>query len=114
MCNKVMDTYRSTDFVLFSCADIVGDDPAVQPYQVSYAVPRYDQSTPIAQQHRIYCKTDTFAFCQAINAIVLQRHKDNLTGGHIRAELTPYISEPSVDASVAKRAINHFAEALSR
>lgn len=108
MCNEVMDMYTSTDFVLFSCADIVGNDPRIQPYMVSYAMPRYDKGDQISQQHRIYSKTDYFAFCQAINAIVDQRNKDELSGGHIRSELTPYINESVISEDAAKQAIEHF------
>lgn len=114
MCNEVMDDYRSTDFVLFSCADIVGEDPSVQPYMVSYAAPRYPSGAKIAKQHRIYCKTDNFAFCQAINAIVVQRKKDNLMGGHIRSELDPYIGEAPIDAATAGKELNQFVESISR
>ncbi|SFD48870.1 hypothetical protein [Pseudoalteromonas denitrificans] len=114
MCNEIMDIHKSTDFVLFSCADIVGDDPSVQPYMVSYAAPRYDSGKKVALQHRIYCKTDPFAFCQAINAIVVQRKKDNLMGGHIRTDITPYITEQTVDESVAKQAVNHFVDMIRR
>ena len=114
MCNEVMDSHKSTDFVLFSCADIVGDDPNVQPYMVSYAAPRYASGGQVSQQHRIYCKTDPFAFCQAINAIVIQRKKDNLTGGHIRSDVEPYIAEQANDAQAAGMAINRFVEMLKR
>jgi hypothetical protein len=114
MCNDVMDAYRSTDFVLFSCADIVGEDPAVQPYMVSYAQPRYQNGNRIAKQHRIYCKTDNFAFCQAINAIVIQRKKDNLMGGHIRSEIDPYINEKPVDKATAEKELNQFIAIVNR
>lgn len=114
MCNEAMDTHKSTDFVLFSCADIVGNDPSVQPYMVSYAAPRYETGGKVAQQHRIYCKTDHFAFCQAINAIVVQRKKDNLTGGHIRVDLDAYIAEPCCDEISSSNAINRFVEMLKR
>lgn len=114
MCNELMDQHKSTDFVLFSCADIVGDDPSVQPYMVSYASPRYDTGAKVAQQHRIYCKTDNFAFCQAINAIVVQRKKDNLMGGHIRSELTPYIAEPNVDEATASLEVSRFVDTVRR
>ncbi len=114
MCNSAIEQYKSTDFVLFSCADIVENDPSVQPYMVSYAAPRYDNGAKIAQQHRIYCKTDAFAFCQAINAIVIQRSKDNLIGGHIRSDIDPYIGEPSITKDAAKQALNQFVEILQR
>jgi hypothetical protein len=114
MCNELMDQHKSTDFVLFSCADIVGDDPSVQPYMVSYASPRYETGAKIAQQHRIYCKTDNFAFCQAINAIVVQRKKDNLMGGHIRSELTPYIGEPTTDEATAQQELSRFVDTVRR
>lgn len=114
MCNEMMDTYRSTDFVLFSCADIVGEDPTVQPYMVSYSAPRYDKGARISQQHRIYCKTDNFAFCQAINAIVVQRKKDNLMGGHIRSDLDNYISEAPVDAATAEKELNQLVAIVQR
>ncbi|OUS25002.1 hypothetical protein A9Q99_22410 [Gammaproteobacteria bacterium 45_16_T64] len=114
MCNGIMEQYKSTDFVLFSCADIVGSDPTVQPYMVSYCSPRYETGAKIAQQHRIYCKTDHFAFCQATNAIVLQRKKDGLMGGHIRGDLEGYIKEPCVDIGTATTAINRFVEVLQR
>tara|TARA_Y100000588_G_C14116576_1_gene865411 strand:- start:45 stop:752 length:708 start_codon:yes stop_codon:yes gene_type:complete len=112
MCNQVMDEFKSTDFVLFSCADIVGNDPTVQPYMVSYCAPRYQQGSRLAQQHRIYCKTDPFAFCQAINAIVVQRQKDDLTGGHIRSDLDPYINESPIDKDTADQVLNRFVESL--
>ncbi|AWB67510.1 hypothetical protein C2869_14145 [Saccharobesus litoralis] len=112
MCNQMMEQHKSTDFVLFSCADIVGKDPAVQPYMVSYAAPRYAQGSKISQQHRIYCKTDPFAFTQAINAIVVQRQKDNLMGGHIRTDLEPYVLEAPVTENVAKLAISQFVESI--
>lgn len=112
MCNQVMDKYSSTDFVLFSCDDIVSSDPKVQPYMVSYASPRYEKGTQLAQQHRIYCKTDAFAFCQAINAIITQRKKDNLSGGHIRAELNPYIKEDNVESKAAQQELDRFADLL--
>lgn len=114
MCNEVMDQYKSTDFILFSCADIVGDDPSVQPYMVSYASPRYEAGAKIAKQHRIYCKTDNFAFCQAINAIVVQRKKDNLMGGHIRSELTPYIAETVTDKATAEQEVGRFVDTVKR
>lgn len=114
MCNEVMDSHKSTDFVLFSCADIVGDDPTVQPYMVSYASPRYATGGQVSQQHRIYCKTDHFAFCQAINAIVVQRKKDNLTGGHIRTDIDSYVAEPANDEIASSNALNRFVEMLKR
>ena len=114
MCNGAMDKHKSTDFVLFSCADIVGNDPNIQPYMVSYAAPRYDKGSKISQQHRIYCKTDHFAFCQAINAIVVQRNKDNLVGGHIRTDLEPYITKTAIDENTACLAVNRFVEMLKR
>lgn len=114
MCNEIMDEHKSTDFILFSCADIVGDDPSVQPYMVSYASPRYDKGAKISKQHRIYCKTDSFAFCQAIGAIVVQRKKDNLAGGHIRSELTPYIAEPAIDEAAAKQEVDRFVATVQR
>ena len=89
MCNDAMDKHKSIDFVLLSCAEIVGSDPSVQPYIVSYSAPRYSTGSQVSQQHRIYCKTDPFTFCQAINSIVVQRSKDNLIGGHIRSDLKP-------------------------
>jgi hypothetical protein len=114
MCNELMDKFRSTDFVLFSCADIVGEDPSVQPYMVSYAAPRYKTGAKIAKQHRIYCKTDNFAFCQAINAIVVQRKKDDLMGGHIRSELTPYIVEPPIDQAAAQIEVSRYVDTVRR
>ncbi|KGJ87937.1 hypothetical protein [Colwellia psychrerythraea] len=114
MCNEVMELHKSTDFVLFSCADIVGDDPSVQPYMVSYAAPRYKTGAQVSMQHRIYCKTEAFAFCQSINAIVVQRKKDNLIGGHIRTDLDPYVAESVVDEGAAKQAIDRFVEMVKR
>lgn len=114
MCNDAMDKHKSTDFVLFSCADIVGDDPTTQPYMVSYAPPRYESGAKIAKQHRIYCKTDPFSFCQAINAIVVQRKKDNLMGGHIRTDIDPYIIETAMDKNSSKQAIDRFVETIKR
>jgi hypothetical protein len=112
ICNNIMEQYRSTDFVLFSCETLIGNDPTTQPYMVSYASPRYPETGNTGSQHRIYCKTDAFAFCQAINAIVIQREKDALTGGHIRTEVDNYIGEPPVKPSVAEQVINRFVEAL--
>ena len=114
MCNGIMEKYTSTDFVLFSCADIVGEDSREQPYMVSYAAPRYDKGAKIAQQHRIYCKTDNFAFTQAINAIVVQRNKDNLMGGHIRDDVTPYISESTIDKGAAAHELERFVATINR
>ncbi|AIS58000.1 hypothetical protein ABF162_22025 [Vibrio coralliilyticus] len=112
ICNQVMDNYRSTDFVLFSCEELIGNDPNTQPYMVSYAAPRYPESGNTGSQHRIYSKTDGFAFAQAVNAIVNQRDRDALNGGHIRSEVDTYISEPSVKKSVAEQVINRFVETL--
>ncbi|MFM2480563.1 hypothetical protein [Celerinatantimonas sp. YJH-8] len=114
ICNNMMDRYRSTDFVLFSCDQLVGNDPTTQPYMVSYAAPRYLTGQKIAQQHRIYSKTDHFAFCQAIHAIVLQRERDALNGGHIRSEEDHYIAEKNVDDKVAQQALNRFAELITQ
>ncbi|CAG8999228.1 MAG: hypothetical protein CENE_01197 [Candidatus Celerinatantimonas neptuna] len=114
ICNHVMDKYRSTDFVLFSCDTLVGNDPTTQPYMVSYAAPRYPTGQGVAQQHRIYCKTDHFAFCQAIQAIVQQRERDAVNGGHIRNEDDPYIGEDPAEAKVAEQAINRFVEGLGQ
>lgn len=114
MCNGIMEKYTSTDFILFSCADIVGEDSREQPYMVSYAAPRYKQGSKVAQQHRIYCKTDYFAFSQAINAIVVQRNKDNLIGGHIRDDLNPYITQPPIDQGAAGHELERFVTTLSR
>ncbi|MDW6001883.1 hypothetical protein [Vibrio mangrovi] len=112
ICNDMMETYRSTDFVLFSCEELIGNDPTTQPYMVSYAAPRYKNGGNTSSQHRIYCKTDAFAFCQAIHAIVVQQEKDALTGGHIRTEVDTYVGEPPVEAAVAEQVINRFVEAL--
>ncbi|MBQ4839331.1 MULTISPECIES: hypothetical protein [Pseudoalteromonas] len=112
MCNDVMDKHRSTDFVLFSCDSLVGGDPKVQPHTVAYSAPRYEQGEQIAQQHRIYCKTEASAFCQAINAIVTQRSKDNLIGGHIRDDIDAYIGEPAIDQEAADQILNRFVETL--
>lgn len=114
MCNEIMELHKSTDFVLFSCADIVGDDPSVQPYMVSYAAPRYQEGKQLAKQHRIYCKTDHFAFGESINAIVTLRDKNNLSGGHIRKDLDPYIAEEIVSDDVAHQAISRFVEMVKR
>lgn len=114
MCNQIMEQFTSTDFILFSCADIVGEDPNEQPYMVSYCAPRYKQGSGIAQQHRIYCKTDHFAFCQAIHAIVVQRKKDDLIGGHIREELTPYIAEPPINRQAAMEELKRFVATINR
>lgn len=114
MCNDVMDRYRSTDFVLFSCADIVGVDPSVQPYYVAYAMPRYASSANKAMQHRIYCKTDAVPFRQAIKSIIHQRRIDNLAGGHIRDGQDLYVNQPNVDQSAATKELNQFVAALSR
>lgn len=112
ICNNIMDKYRSTDFVLFSCEEMIGNDPNTQPYMVSYAAPRYPGSGNTGCQHRIYCKTDGFAFAQAIHAIVNQRERDALNGGHIRTEVDAYISEPAVKATAAEQVINRFVETL--
>lgn len=112
ICNHVMEKYRSTDFVLFSCEELIGNDPTTQPYMVSYAAPRYPDSGNSGSQHRIYCKTDNFAFCQAIHAIITQRERDSLTGGHIRTEVDTYISQPTVEEKTAEQVINRFVEAL--
>ncbi|PSW03799.1 hypothetical protein C9I89_16320 [Photobacterium lipolyticum] len=110
MCNEIMDKYRNTDFVLFSCADIVGSDPSQQPYCVSYAAPRYDSKTNPAVQHRIYCKTEAFAFLQAVNAIVHQRTIDQYAGGNIREEHR----DPLINASDATRELNQFIDVIGR
>ncbi|MDP2575303.1 hypothetical protein CW749_05740 [Vibrio sp. vnigr-6D03] len=112
ICNDMMDRYRSTDFVLFSCEELIGNDPSTQPYMVSYASARYPESGNTGSQHRIYCKTDPFAFCQAVHAIVIQREKDALTGGHIRTEVDTYINEKPIEAATAEQVINRFVEAL--
>ncbi|KUI97886.1 hypothetical protein VRK_25870 [Vibrio sp. MEBiC08052] len=112
ICNHMMEQYRSTDFVLFSCEELIGNDPTTQPYMVSYAAPRYQNGGNTSSQHRIYCKTDAFAFCQSIHAIVVQQEKDALSGGHIRTEVDTYIGEPPVEAAVAEQVINRFVEAL--
>lgn len=114
ICNNMMDTYKSTDFVLFSCDEMIGNDPTTQPYLVSYAAPRYPESSNIGQQHRIYSKTDAFAFCQAVHAIVIQREKDSLTGGHIRTELDTYISENTIEENAAEQMINRFVESTTQ
>lgn len=114
MANEMMDKHTSTDFVLFSGEDLVGKDPKTQPYMVSYAQPRYEKGRQLAKQHRIYCKTDHFPFCQAFSSIVTQRKKDNLMGAPIRSDLTPYIDEPTIEAKAAKQALAHFGEILSR
>ncbi|WP_367989236.1 hypothetical protein AB2S62_18515 [Vibrio sp. NTOU-M3] len=112
ICNHIMDKYRSTDFVLFSCEELIGNDPNTQPYMVSYAAPRYPDSGNVGCQHRIYSKTDGFAFTQAVNAIVNQRERDALNGGHIRTEVDTYINEPPVKEAIAQQVINRFIEAL--
>lgn len=112
ICNGMMDKYRSTDFVLFSCEELIGNDPSTQPYMVSYSAPRYPETGNEGSQHRIYCKTDSFAFACAINAIVNQRERDALNGGHIRTELDSYISLPPVSEAVAGQVINRCIEAL--
>ncbi len=112
MCNAIMEQHKSTDFVLFSCNEIVGDDPTTQPYMVSYAMPRYETGQKIAQQHRIYCRTSAFAFCEAINAIITQRTRDNHSGGHIRSDVDTYIAEPIAEESTAKRELDRFANVL--
>lgn len=114
MGNEMMDHYSSTDFVLFSGENLVGKDPRTQPYMVSYAQPRYHSGARIAQQHRIYCKTDHFPFCQAITAIVIQRKRDNLMGGPVRSELTPYIEQAIIEPTAARQALERFAETLQR
>lgn len=114
MCNGIMEKYTSTDFILFSCADIVGEDTREQPYMVSYAAPRYKKGAQLAQQHRIYCKTDHFAFSQSINAIVAQRNRDNLIGGHIRDDVTPYITQPLVEKDAAKNELERFVATINR
>ena len=70
---EVLDNYKSTDFILFSHDKIIGEDPYTQPYMVSYNVPRYDHDANSSGQHRIYCRTDPFAFQKAISAIISQR-----------------------------------------
>lgn len=112
ICNDAMESYRSTDFVLFSCEELIGNDPSTQPYMVSYAMPRYPNTKNTAQQHRIYCKTDAFAFCQSVHAIVIQQEKDALTGGHIRTELDPYIDEPTIEESAAQQLIDQLVESI--
>ncbi|GLQ73462.1 hypothetical protein [Vibrio penaeicida] len=112
ICNDMMDRYRSTDFVLFSCEELIGNDRSTQPYMVSYASARYPESGNTGSQHRIYCKTDPFAFCQSVHAIVIQREKDALTGGHIRTEVDTYINEKPIEATTAEQVINRFVEAL--
>jgi len=114
ICNDVLDKYRSTDFVLFSCEEMIGNDPRTQPYTVSYSEPRYPNSSNTGRQHRIYSKTDSFAFCQALYAIIIQREKDDLTGGHIRTEIDTYISEKTIDENTAEQLINRFIENLSQ
>ncbi|WP_238322144.1 hypothetical protein [Vibrio mexicanus] len=93
ICDGIMNKYRSTDFVLFSRDELIGPDAVTQPYMVSYCVPRYPESGNQSSQHRIYCKTDGFAFSRAIDAIVNQRERDALNGG---------ISEPKRMATSAK------------
>ncbi|NVD06512.1 hypothetical protein FCU94_06260 [Vibrio sp. JPW-9-11-11] len=109
---NMMDTYRSTDFVLFSCEELIGNDPNTQPYMVSYAAPRYPETGNIGSQHRIYSKTDSFAFARAISAIVNQRERDALNGGHIRTEVDGYINQPNVSEAFAEQVINRFVETL--
>ncbi len=112
ICNDMMDSYRSTDFVLFSCEELIGNDPRTQPYMVSYAVPRYPETGNASSQHRIYSKTESFAFARAINAIVNQRERDALNGGHIRTEVDVYMGEPPVTEAVAEKAIKRFVETI--
>jgi hypothetical protein len=114
MCNNMMDKYPSTDFVLFSCDSIVGDDPSVQPYIVSYRPPRYDEGKKKALQHRIYCMTDDFAFCKAINAIVMQRNRDNLNGKPIRTDLDSNIAESLVGENDAETALEQFVDIVKK
>lgn len=114
ICNNIMDNYKSTDFVLFSCEEMIGNDPRTQPYLVSYAAPRYPDTGNTGRQHRIYSKTDAFAFCQAVHAIVVQREKDALTGGHIRTELDPYINKENIEKNHAENAINQFVTAIQQ
>ncbi|NLS11960.1 hypothetical protein HGP28_03525 [Vibrio sp. SM6] len=113
LANNVMEQFRSTDFVLFSCEELIGNDPSTQPYMVSYAAPRYPKTGNVGSQHRIYSKTDSFAFACAINAIVHQRERDALSGGHIRTEVDSYISEKPVSDAVAEQVINRFVESLA-
>jgi hypothetical protein len=80
---------------------------------VSYSVPRYQTGQKIARQHRIYSRTDGFAFSQAINAIITQRTRDDLLGGHIRNEVDHYIKENIADQSVAQRELDNFSLILT-
>lgn len=114
MCNDIMNTYRSTDFVLFSCSSIIQHDPQNQPYFVSYAMPRYDVGAQQAQQHRIYCKTDHFAFSQAISTILVQRNKDELSGGIIREDLEPYIVDKLINKNDATNELERFVTMIKR
>lgn len=114
ICNHIIEKYRSTDFILFSCDQLIGNDPTTQPYMVSYALPRYPDSGNTGKQHRLYCKTENFAFARAINAIINQRERDDLSGGHIRTEIDSYICEPPVGATVAEQVINRFVESLAQ
>lgn len=114
MCNNVMELYPSTDFVLFSCADIVGQDPKIQPYMVSYAAPRYETGIDVPKQHRIYCQTDSFAFRQAILAIVGQREKDDRNSARIRADQDSYVGEARCSQGPAQTEMNRFVALIQR
>lgn len=111
---KVLDTYKSTDFIIFSHDKIIGSDPSVQPYMVSYNVPRYDDDANVSGQHRIYCRTDPFAFQKAINAIVTQRERQDLIGGHIRSDVHPYIIEAAATQETATKVLNEFADKIEK
>lgn len=113
ICNNMLDKYRATDFIIISPESIIGDDPSTQPYMLSYSAPRYPGRGNSSIQHRIYCKTDEFAFSQAINAIETRRECDALRGGII-PELTPYISKALVTNSDAKKAIDSFIDFLNK
>lgn len=56
VCHEMMDRYKSTDFVIFSCPDIASYEPVTKPQMVTYALPRYQAGARIAKQHRIYCR----------------------------------------------------------
>jgi|GEM_PF-1605724 len=109
---EVLDNYKSTDFILFSHDKIIGEDPYTQPYMVSYNVPRYDHDANSSGQHRIYCRTDPFAFQKAISAIISQRERQNLTGGHIRADYHPYIADAPATQETATKVLNEFADKI--
>ncbi|WP_046006959.1 hypothetical protein [Pseudoalteromonas rubra] len=102
VCDEVMDSHCTTDFVLFPQSICQAHTPDIPAYLVCYSVPRGEPADPALQQHRIYCQPGSFAFAQAFSAIIEQRGK---------AGLKPQGVSPT-DKRTAQQALNRFTDCL--